>query len=76
MSATKIQTWFGYSVGDGTKYFAEAFPTADECEQNYRARTASLDLIEMAVLGRVLAYSKAGAEEAIRRGKWDTYGIR
>ena len=68
--------WSGFSIWNAEKHFVGAFENAAECERELRARTAELGVVEGAFSGKVLATSKAHAEEAIRRGRWESHGLR
>ena len=68
--------WFGFSIGNADKHFVGAFEDATECERELQARIAELGVVEVAFSGKVLATSKVHAEEAIRRGRWESYGLR
>ena len=68
--------WFGFSVGNVEEHFVGAFEDAAECERELRARMAELGVVEIAYSGKVLATSKAHAEEAVRRGRWASYELK
>ena len=70
------RVWFGFSIGNSERHFVGAFEDAAQCERDLRTWTAELGVVEFARSGKVLATSKAHAEEAVRRGRWESDAIK